>query len=202
VATRKEDVSVAIIKAKIRGRAKPVYLMQYDEYAGRYQMIGGRKRPDENALATMRREISTELPFNKLKYGGNYKLQELIPHIQLTEISPTWGAYTEYHFTVYQAFFDATQLKLGASDEWISFAEAKQGFAKKNGNSISTGILDFDEYLKKTNQVGLDGLPLSLNEKQKRRIKEIIGEHKVAIMLCVAGILVTILVFLIQKFAS
>ena len=194
VPIRKETVSQVIIKAKIRGRSKPVYLVQYDDHARQYQLIGGRKNSaDQDALAVMIREIDEELAQNHLVFKENYELRELVSDLRVKNISLSFGAYTEYHFTIYQAFIKSPQLILSPNDKWVSTAELFSGHGKK-GEKIS-GI----DYIKKLDEElpgGLENLPLSLIGTQKRPLGEILKERLwelIGIMIGILGIIISII---------
>jgi hypothetical protein len=194
VPIRKEFVSQVIIKAKIRGRSKPVYLVQYDDHARQYQLIGGRKNSaDKDALAVMIREIDEELAQNHLVFKENYELRELVSNLQVNNISRSFGAYTEYHFTIYQALIKSPQLILSPNDKWVTPAELFSGHGKK-GEKIS-GI----DYIKKLDEElpgGLENLPLSLIGTQRRPLKKILKERLwelVGIMIGILGIVISIL---------
>lgn len=193
---RKEEVSQAIIKARIRGRSRsqPVYLFQYDERSQHFQLVGGRKKfNDQNALETMKREIDEELTPNRLEYKKDYELKELKPDLRNCNLSYTFGAYTEYRFTIYQLFLKRPQLILGPNDRWITLQEIFDGKEK-------TGIRVSGDYLKELDEQlpgGLKSLPLSMDEVQKRPLREIIKERRWEIAGIIATLLATIIAVLL-----
>ena len=161
--TRNVLVSQAIIKARVEGKREPMYLVQYDAPARQFQLIGGRQRKsDLDPLAAMRREISEELPHNKLTYPHDYELIELASALGLTRISPTFGAFSSYSFTVYQAIFKCQHLKLGPNDKWVSFSELVSGKTKDGVDTSSEVVRKVDGLLPH----GLQGLRLSLESIQ------------------------------------
>jgi 8-oxo-dGTP pyrophosphatase MutT (NUDIX family) len=163
---RKVFVSQVIVKAKIKGKREPVYLVQYDAPARQFQLVGGRRRKSEtDPLTVMKREIAEELSGNNLTYLEDYQLAELVSNIELTSLSPTYGAFSSYNFTIYQAVFKCPQLKLGPNDRWVTLAELTSG-ETKDGKCISSEVIcKVDALL----PGGLDGLKLSLDGVQDRR---------------------------------
>jgi hypothetical protein len=194
VPIRKEVVSQVIIKAKIKACSKPVYLVQYDDQARQYQLIGGRKESiDKDTLAVMKREIDEELGQNHLVFNENYGLRELVSDLHVNKLSQSFGAYSEYHFTIYQAFIKSPQLILRPIDRWVTQKELFSGCDKKR-EKIS-GI----DYIKKLDEGlpgGLENLPLSLAGTQKRPLGEILRERLwelVGIIVSILGIIIGIL---------
>lgn len=193
---RHEDVSQVVIKAKIRGRHDPVYLVQFDEKARQFQLIGGRKRStDPDALTVMSREIDEEFSQNHLKLHSDYELRELVSDLHANELSHTYGAYSEYHFTIYQALIKKTQLALGQNDTWVTLSELLSGKTKKGIRISGKYIYELDKKL----PGGLNGLPLSLKETQKRALSDIIRERKWELMSILIGIIGIILTLLFSK---
>ena len=185
-------VSQAIIKAKIRGCSKPMYLVQYDEKALQFQLIGGRKDSvDLDALSVMKREINEELTQNNLVFQKDYELKKLAPELKVKYLSYTVGAYSEYHFTIYQIFYNRAQLILGQNDRWITYSELVSGRVKQGTRVHAIYIEELDIQL----PGGLDSLPLSLDEVQKRPLSEIIKERRwelIGIIISVLGIIIGI----------
>jgi len=194
--TRTVFVSQAIIRAKARGKREPMYLMQYDAAAGRYQLIGGRKRSrDQNALEVMKREIAEELAANHLTYGDDYELHELVPDLTISELSRTYGAFTEYHFTIYQAIFDRKHLILGPNDRWVNYSELMAGRTKDGALLITAEGHNYFQDINERIHGGLQNLPLSIKATQRRPIKEIIRDRKwelVFLILALLGIALTV----------
>lgn len=164
---RKVFVSQAVIKARVKarvkGRRKPMYLVQYDDLARQFQFIGGRRRKSEaDPLTVMKREINEELPGNKLAYQEDYDLLELVSNLELTSLSPTFGAFSSYNFTIYQAVFRCPKLVLGHNDKWTTLSELTSG-ETKDGTPISSEIARKVDVLLPG---GLEGLKLSLESVQ------------------------------------
>jgi len=125
---RRVSVSQAIIKAKIRGKREPRYLMQYDVPASQFQFIGGRRKvSDSDARHAMIRELEEELHENRLSCPKDYELRELASGVKETAISPTFGVLTLYDFAIFHAVFRCQQLKLGPDDKWVMLSELKAG---------------------------------------------------------------------------
>jgi hypothetical protein len=195
---RKECVSEVIIKARIRGKSKPMYLMQYDPGAQQFQLIGGRMRSaDGDVFTVMKRKIREELAQNNLVYDRDYDLIELVTNLTLKSLSRTYGAYSEYDFTIYQALIKRKQLILGHNDKWVTYDEILEGKTKQGIKISSKIVIEVDNKL----PGGLEGLKLSLDEIQKRPISEILKEKKwelVGIIIGIIGVILTILFFLIK----
>lgn len=196
---RQEFIAKAVIKARIRGRRNPVYLVQYDNKAQQYQIIGGRKRStDANMQTVMRREIEEELRQNHLVYPRDYELQELASDSKFSHISPTYGAYTEYRITTYQMLIRRPQLILGPHDKWVTQSELLAGATKDRERIFEPYLRELDEQLPS----GLEGLPLSIDEVQRRPLSEILKERRwllVELALAIIGIILSILFFLWER---
>jgi 8-oxo-dGTP pyrophosphatase MutT (NUDIX family) len=160
---RKVFVSQAVIKARIRGKRQSLYLVQYDAPAHQYQLIGGRRRKSErNPLTVMKREISEELAENSLVYPRDYNLLKLVSDLKINSLSPTFGAFTSYNFTVYHAVFKCPKLFLGPNDRWVSLSELIAGETIDGARISSTALRKVDALV----QNGLEGLKLSLEDIQ------------------------------------
>jgi 8-oxo-dGTP pyrophosphatase MutT (NUDIX family) len=172
---REVAVSQAIIKARIWGKGKEVYLVQYDEKAHQYQLIGGRQRRGESdPLTVMTREIAEELHENDLQYPQDYELVPLASDLNFRVLSPTFGAFSSYHFTVYRAIFKQRQLALGQADRWVTLDELLAG-QTNDGQRIHAGVA---REVHKQLPGGLDGLKPSFTDTQRRPIAVILRERK------------------------
>lgn len=162
---RKVFVSQAIIKARLRGRHEPVYLVQYDAKAQRFQLIGGRRRKYESdPLTVMKREIAEELSANSFSYPEDYDLLELVSGLELAALSPTFGAFSLYNFTIYQVMFNCPELILSHNDRWITLSELMSGLTKDKYGTPSDIACKVDALI----PGGLRGLKLSLQKVQNR----------------------------------
>ena len=195
-AIREQSVSKAVIKARVHGRREPAYLVQLDQAAGAYQLIGGRRRSsDEDACSTMQREIEEELARNDLKYKRDFDLNKLSDGLLLKKLSPTYGAYSEYDMAYYQAFIWREQLILGPDDKWVSLSELMSGKTRAGEPIFEALIEKLDAEL----PGGLKHLPFSLDNKQNQVQNGSIGQRlwpnnwqKAGFFLGVVGIVVTI----------
>jgi hypothetical protein len=196
---RRELIAKVIIKARIRGRREPAYLVQYDDKAQQFQIIGGRKRStDVDMLTVVKREIEEELRQNHLMYPRDYELQELASDLKSNQLSPTYGAYTEYCLTTYQALIRLPQLDLGPNDRWATLSELLDCATKDGERIFEPYIRDLDRQL----PGGLKGLPLSIDEVQGRPLSEILKErrwHLIELAFAIIGIILSILFFLWER---
>jgi hypothetical protein len=194
---RSEHVSQAIIKARVRGQSKPMYFFQYDEKSLQFQLIGGRKKPDDpDSLSVMKREIAEELTQNQLVYNKDYELKELVSDLKAFDLSRTFGAYSECHFAIYQLKSKRRQLILGPNDRWITLHELLSG-KDKNGVRISRYFKELDNRL----PGGLEGLPLSLEKVQKQPFSEIVKDRRgelTGIIITILGIIIAIVLMLLS----
>ncbi len=120
--SRLERVAQVIIKRTNPTSGKPELLFQFDRNAHRYQFIGGRYSPrdHDDMYQTMIREISEELPANTLQVRQDYQLTLLVDALKTASIiSPTFGALTQYAFTLYHMHDLLKPLKLDYSDRWL-----------------------------------------------------------------------------------
>ncbi|HEY6141344.1 MAG TPA: protein kinase [Thermoanaerobaculia bacterium] len=115
-----------IIKGYSEERSSPVYLMQYDRFAQQYQFIGGRRRKDESAIAAMHRRISEELRRSGLQPDVDYELDLVRSDVVTTQLSRTYGAFTEYHFSIFLGRFKRG-LVLDEHDRWVTEEELFSG---------------------------------------------------------------------------
>jgi hypothetical protein len=120
--SRIERVAQVVIKRTNPTSGKSELLFQFDRNARRYQFIGGRYSPRDNddMHQTIIREISEELPNNTLQVGRDYHLTLLVENLTTPPvISPTFGALTQYSFTLFHMHDLHAPLKLGYSDRWL-----------------------------------------------------------------------------------
>ena len=126
--SRSEEVAQVLIKRTNPKTQKSELLFQFDSSANQFQLIGGRRsEKDESLLATMIREIDEEVA-NPLVYGEDYHLNcivdNLVPSVTL---SPTFGALTEYHFSIYHMLGLATDVETRPEDEWVPIEDMLMG---------------------------------------------------------------------------
>ncbi len=155
-------VAQALIKARISGKAEPVYLLQRDEdLCDEYRLIGGRLEPSDRDLHdTMVREMLEELG---LVCEKDYALHELIHELQLSaRLSPTFGVLTVYHYRVYGVRMqEGVQPRLGVN-RWATKQEMLAGYADTGERIAVWHAQAIDDQLPD----GLEGVPLSFSETQ------------------------------------
>jgi hypothetical protein len=126
--SRSEEVAQVLIKRTNPKTQKAELLFQFDSNANQFQLIGGRRsEKDASLLATMIREIDEEVA-SPLVYDKDYHLNcivdNLIPSITL---SPTFGALTEYHFSVYHMVNVGMDIQTRPEDEWVPIEDMLAG---------------------------------------------------------------------------
>ena len=158
-AIRNTDVAEVLI---VRPGQPPQFLVQWDDRAGQYQVLGGRRKDAldwrEPIEQTAIRELEEELNYQVSYEAGDFTLAFLADFAGRKRISPSFGALTAYHFTFFQAL-GLPSIRLGSNDRWVSRAELLAGQTS-------------------------DGLPvrgnhiLPLEEKLGRRIDELPGSFR------------------------
>ena len=121
------------------------FLVQWDERAGQYQVIGGRQKDDldwqEPIEQTAIRELEEELAYQVDYKAGDFSLAFLAEFEGDKRLSPSFGALTSYRFTFFQAL-NLPALQLGPNDRWVSRAELLAGQTEDGrpvrGNHIRT----------------------------------------------------------------
>lgn len=134
--SRSEEVAQVLIKRSNPSTKKPELLFQFDANANQFQLIGGRRsEKDDSPLATIIREIEEEVA-NTILYEKDYNLNcvidELVPSATL---SPTFGALTEYHFSVFHMVNLAVNVEMQPEDEWVPVDDMLAGHVI-NGNDV------------------------------------------------------------------
>jgi NUDIX domain-containing protein len=134
---RETSVSQVVIKAKVRGRGT-CYLMQYNDTAQMYQLIGGHVRHDDASTEeAARREVAEELPRNVFEFGHRDGLTK-IADVERVLMSRTIGVNTRYRFTLFHVRFGFSALRLRPEiDRWVTEAEIAQG-RTRSGATIAT----------------------------------------------------------------
>jgi hypothetical protein len=195
---RKATVVKAIIKARVRGKGKPVFLLQYDPYAREYQLIGGHKRATDIDIETaLRREIQEELSHSTTGFALNY---DIIPLGKVTkrELSLTYGVYTEYDLHYSQVRFNKGLLHLGPNDRWVTQDELLSLRVSRGVRINESAIGELEKLL----PGGLEGLALSLDEVQRRSVQQVIQDHPwevAGLVLGIVGIILTIIIFFLGQ---
>lgn len=124
--SRSQPAAILLIKASCKNSI--YFLHQWDRQAQQYQIIGGRQRLNEINFDTAKRELEEELTEHELVYKRDYELELLNESpIKWLEVSPTYGALTQYEFYLYSVKLYLRDLKLSTIDRWISLDEMKKG---------------------------------------------------------------------------
>ncbi len=114
----------------VRPGDPPAFLVQWDERAGQYQVIGGRQKEDrgwkEPIQQTAIRELEEELCFQVSHEAGDFALDFLAEFQGGKRLSPSFGALTAYHFTFFQAR-NLPPIRLCPLDRWVTRAELMAG---------------------------------------------------------------------------
>lgn len=155
---------ILLIRTNIGG--EPYFLHQWDTKAEQFQLIGGRKRPNEDHLETAKRELAEELTGHDFVYGTDYELAFLNKDrrpMEWSQISRTYGALTHYKLWIYAVKFNIPTLHLSDIDRWISLAEMHDGFTKMDKKKIVNG--ERLRILETCLQGGLKCIPISINIK-------------------------------------
>jgi hypothetical protein len=188
---REVEIAQVVVKARIRGQGKAMYLVQYDDVAREYQLVGGyQRKQDRDMRETIIREIEEELPSNPFDFRGRDSVTPL-GAVALSKLSRTFGVNTLYNISFFQLHQGVGGLILGPNDAWVTERELLAG-KTKGGHSINTSAL---QVLDKQLPGGLDGLKLSLPGTQRRSLRKIAKEHPWE----VAGLAIGILALLLKR---
>jgi len=116
----------AIIKA---GRDGHDYLlMQYDDNARQFQLIGGKREPDDVDTAhTVLREIQEELAIPALRVPADLTLVPIGERFEQTTLSPTYGVVTSYHISFYHVRNMRFRPHLDSQTRWIDLEHIRAG---------------------------------------------------------------------------
>lgn len=167
-ATPSRYVKVAQVLIK---RINPVtqeheLLFQFDKNANQYQLIGGRwsEKDGDNLQTTMIREIEEELPRNHLPYPQAYQLENIIENLTIDgTISPTFGALTQYTFSIYHMQGLKQPLKLLPEDQWIPITMILDEVIRVNGVSYPFTSPEIYRRIEESLPQGMLGLSSSYN---------------------------------------
>ncbi len=116
----------AIIKTKHAGVDS--LLMQFDDHARQFQLIGGKREPtDVDSAHTLIREIQEELEMPNLRSPGDFTLVPIGERFEQITLSPSYGVVTSYHIS----FFHVTDMRFrpqtDADTQWISVEHVRSG---------------------------------------------------------------------------
>ncbi len=139
---RRVQAVMAIIKARRAGT--DVYLMQYDDKAGQFQPLGGKREATDASNATaLTRELCEELEIERLTPGQDFNIHPLIEHIKVNTVSASLQVLTEYDHSFYHLSDVRFPIPPDSATRWITAAELAAG-KTGDGRAISKLI---DEHL-------------------------------------------------------
>lgn len=126
--SRTEQVAQVLIKRTNPETKQPEFLMQFDDNAQQFQLIGGRRSPNDATIQdTIIREIDEEVA-NTLRFGIDYQLALLLPDMVVEPtLSRTFGALTAYHFTIYHMTDLRQPITLQPEDAWVPIEDIIHG---------------------------------------------------------------------------
>ncbi|MEO1162922.1 MAG: NUDIX hydrolase [Chloroflexota bacterium] len=158
--SRTEQVAQVLIKRTNPETEQPEFLMQFDENAQQFQLIGGRRSPNDATMqVAIIREIDEEVA-NSLRFGVDYKLALLIPDMATEPtLSPTFGALTEYHFTIYHMTDLRQPIILQPEDAWVPVDEVIHGRVHMDDEIVTATDDRIYRQMDKLIDGGLAGLP-------------------------------------------
>ncbi|MGJ3238526.1 MAG: NUDIX domain-containing protein [Anaerolineae bacterium] len=157
--SRTEQVVQVLIKRTNPQTHSPEFLMQYDANADQYQFIGGRRSPDDETLErAMLREIDEEIA-NTFCYPRDYQLSVILPDMIVeATLSPTFGALTEYHFTVYHMTYLTQTIQLQQQDAWVPLDQVLSGVVTVAGREIAANDNSLYQQMDRSISGGLEQL--------------------------------------------
>jgi 8-oxo-dGTP pyrophosphatase MutT (NUDIX family) len=126
----REQDAVFVLIVRRNEIVKPEILFRFDERASRYQLIGGRIEPGETPEQAAWREFVEEIGESQSPpiAHDDIRLRKIIgAPIELIEISPSYGALTQYRFFAYHARLPLSDLQLGESDRWVGVEQMLSG---------------------------------------------------------------------------
>ena len=123
---REIDAANALIKRTVAGR---VYLlMQYDQEAAQFQLIGGKREATDPDLAyTVLREIREELNCPQITVPIDLQLIACPERFDNVKLSPTFGVISQYHIAFFHVQGMRFQPVIDQMTRWISVDEMKAG---------------------------------------------------------------------------
>lgn len=125
-----------VAKAVIKRRdGSDEFLFIRNQNSGRYELIGGRRRyEDEEPAETMRRELREELREHNLHFGKRTHLEH-VGDAPTSMLSPTYGCLTEWHCDYYSIRFEDFNINTPDDTRWVTLSEIKSG-ATDDGEPI------------------------------------------------------------------
>lgn len=145
----------AIIKGAHKGRS--YMLMQYDDQAHQFQLIGGKREPtDRDAAHTLLREIQEELEMPYLATPADLQLVPIGEQFERVTLSPSYGVVTSYHISFFHVLDMRFTPRTDSLTRWIDLDHMRMG-ALPDGRKVSDlAIQSLAHYI--------DDLAYSLNE--------------------------------------
>ncbi len=136
------------------------FLVQWDDRAGQYQVIGGRQKDNldwrEPIEQTAIRELEEELDYQVSYKAGDFSLAFLAAFEGDKRLSPSFGALTAYRFTFFQAL-NLPPIRLAPNDRWVTRAELLAGRTEDGRPVRGNHIRPLEKNMGKT----IDALPSS-----------------------------------------
>jgi 8-oxo-dGTP pyrophosphatase MutT (NUDIX family) len=163
--SRQEEVAQVLIKRTNPETGLPELLFQYDNNAGQYQLIGGRRKDHESIFETLVREINEELA-DSPQHKTDYQLRLIAEQIKPPAVlSPTFGALTEYSFWIYHMTDIQAPLTLDDDDIWVPIAHIRAGYVLNPlGEKVLFNVTDIYEAIDRAIDGGLTELPDSFRK--------------------------------------
>ncbi len=147
----------------VRPGDPPRFLVQWDERAGQYQVIGGRRKEDRDWVEpieqTAIRELEEELHHQVSYQRGDFTLTFLAEFEGGKRLSPSFGALTSYHFSFFQAL-NLPPIQLGPLDRWVTREELIRGTTVDGMPVRGNHILPLEAHLGRR----IDTLPSSFQD--------------------------------------
>ena len=166
---RTVQVAQVLVKGRVRGRSRDLYLAHYDPGARQYQLPGGHRRGDDGDLrVTAIRELEEEL--TGFAYDPAVDSLTELGHAQVPQLSRTYGVNTLYEMTIFQLRTGRTRLGTSPSVRWLTA-----------GDLIDSTSDDFNftalRQVAATLPGGVADLPLSLKASQSRSLRQVVREN-------------------------
>ncbi len=160
------DIVLSVIKAKVEGNKRDMYLFSFNKKALKYQMVGGYKLEDETSKESMIRHLEDEI--SDFKYDPKkHELSSVYTEIETFGVSRRTGVFTKYVVDVFLLEGIDSILKLKDAYKWVSIDEIINGISS-DGYSILWSVAKNEE----EGSNALRGLSLSTDVIQKQGIKK------------------------------
>jgi hypothetical protein len=194
---RTTSVSQVVVKSIPGKSSEAAYLVQFDDGAQQYQLIGGHQRDsDKDARDTAIREAEEELH----DFTFNHQVDQMnrLGVSTVVGLSRTYGVSTHYTISYFQ-LVTSRMISTGPADRWATHREIETSQLKGGGTLNVDG---FRKLYQEQLGGGLDELPLSCPPGNNRSKIVQLAINKpwdsVAIALAIIGIIVSIVLFLLS----